>query len=157
MFLMAYKQLDTDLLDEAQKSHILIHLERDVQGIAKNLSLLANHNAPVVFPEKKTANPPLSIIAQSAPITNTSTSINNSSMPAVGMSEYNNNQRGEEQYSNNNNNNNDQDEFNDDDNKKISADNYQSDEENFDDMVKQYETEIHVENSHQDEDEIDLT
>jgi hypothetical protein len=44
---MAYKQMDVDMLDAAQRSHLLVALERDVQGIAKSLSLLANHNAPV--------------------------------------------------------------------------------------------------------------
>jgi hypothetical protein len=46
-FIMAFKQMDIDLLDAAQKSHLLINLERDIQGIARSLSLLSSHNAPV--------------------------------------------------------------------------------------------------------------
>ncbi|CAE7644465.1 snpC, partial [Symbiodinium microadriaticum] len=45
-FLQAFKQMDVDLLDEAQRSHHLIHLDRDVQKIAATLSLMASHNAP---------------------------------------------------------------------------------------------------------------
>lgn len=45
-FLQAFKQMDIDMLDEAQRSHHLIHLDRDVQNLARNLSLMANHNAP---------------------------------------------------------------------------------------------------------------
>jgi gluconate kinase len=45
-FLQAFKQMDVDLLDEAQRSHHLIHLDRDVQNLARKLSLMANHNAP---------------------------------------------------------------------------------------------------------------
>lgn len=45
-FIAAFKQMDVDMLDEAQKSHHLVHLDRDVQKIAKSLSLMADHNAP---------------------------------------------------------------------------------------------------------------
>ena len=44
---MAFKQMDIDLLDAAQKSHLLVNLDREIQGIAKSLSLLSSHNAPV--------------------------------------------------------------------------------------------------------------
>lgn len=40
--------MDVDLLSEAQRSHHLVHLDREVQKIASNLSLLSNHNAPAV-------------------------------------------------------------------------------------------------------------
>lgn len=59
---MAFKQMDIDMLDAAQKSHLLGHLERDIQGIAKSLSLLANHNAPISMPTSMTSPPPSRII-----------------------------------------------------------------------------------------------
>eukprot|EP00602_Paraphysomonas_sp_CaronLab_P001215 CAMPEP_0185020322 /NCGR_PEP_ID=MMETSP1103-20130426/2920_1 /TAXON_ID=36769 /ORGANISM="Paraphysomonas bandaiensis, Strain Caron Lab Isolate" /LENGTH=403 /DNA_ID=CAMNT_0027551151 /DNA_START=12 /DNA_END=1223 /DNA_ORIENTATION=+ len=65
-FISAFKQMDVDMLDEAQRSHHLVHLDRDVQGIARNLSLLADHNAPDSDPSPKT-----SIQTQSTPIGNT--------------------------------------------------------------------------------------
>jgi hypothetical protein len=46
-FIMAFKQMDIDMLDAAQKSHLLINLDREIQGIARSLSLLSSHNAPV--------------------------------------------------------------------------------------------------------------
>lgn len=57
---MAFKQMDIDLLDAAQKSHLLINLDREIQGIAKSLSLLSSHNAPVpvaVTPPTATPRP----------------------------------------------------------------------------------------------------
>jgi hypothetical protein len=43
---MAFKQMDIEMLDAAQRSHHLANLDRDIQALARKLSLLADHNAP---------------------------------------------------------------------------------------------------------------